>query len=138
MKIYSEFGRCVMLAKEAIHFNFLPPYALSKVMKGTLKYSFSVSRCLSLFITYYYSVQGFPYWGRGIAGNPPSYDFFWIPPPPPLPKPMPSHEVPPPRKNEACPSPPSHLENTPHWNMKHPYPLLIPRKSTINNNLKYS
>ena len=65
-----------MLAKEAIHFNFLPPYGLSKVMKGTLKYSFSVSRCLSLFITYYYSVQGFPYWGRGIGGNPPSYDFF--------------------------------------------------------------
>ena len=70
-----------MLAKEAIHFSFLSSYALSKVIKGNL-YSFSVSRCLSLFITYYYSVQGFPYWGRGIGGNLPIVRFFFEPPAP--------------------------------------------------------
>ena len=52
------FDRYKVLAKKAIHFNFLPPYALSEVIKGTLKYLFSVFRCLSLFITCYYSVVG--------------------------------------------------------------------------------
>ena len=52
------FDRYKILAKEAIHFNFLQPYALPEVVKGTFKYLFSVFRCLSLFITCYCSVVG--------------------------------------------------------------------------------
>ena len=46
LKIYSAFGRYIMTTKEATYFNFHLPCFI----KGTLKYSFSVSRCLSLFI----------------------------------------------------------------------------------------
>ena len=54
IEIYSKFGRYIMLAKDATYFNFLLPYALSEVIKGILKYSFSLSRCRSLFIACYY------------------------------------------------------------------------------------
>ena len=57
-KIYSKFGRYKMPAKEAIQFNFLLPHALSEMIKGTLKYSFSVPRFSLLFITCYFSVLG--------------------------------------------------------------------------------
>ena len=141
MKIYSKFGRCVMLAKEAIHFNFLPPYvppyALSNVIKGTWKYS-----CIHLVF-----LDAFPYllhvttqcrvshsgggaWGR----QPPILRFFLTLL---LPKPMPPMGCLLHLKMKLAP-PPSETPPPPDWNMKHPYPLLIPRKSTINNNLKSS
>ena len=47
-----------MPAKEAIQFNFLQPHALSEMIKGTLKYSFSVPRFSLLFIACYFSVLG--------------------------------------------------------------------------------
>ena len=42
-----------MFVKEAVHFSFL---CFIRSDKGTLKYSFSISRCFSLFITCYYSL----------------------------------------------------------------------------------
>ena len=45
-----------MFAKEAVHFSFL---CFIRSDKGTLKYSFSISRCFSLFISCYYSLLGY-------------------------------------------------------------------------------
>ena len=65
------------------------------------------------------------------VGGPLSYDFFQPPPPTKTNAP---HGVPPPLKNEA---PPSEKQPLP---LKHetPFHKMIPRKSTINNNLNSS
>ena len=53
---FAKFGRYIMFAKEAVHFSFL---CFIRSDKGTLKYSFSISRCFSLFILCYYSLLGY-------------------------------------------------------------------------------
>ena len=69
-------------------------------------------------------------WG-GAPAPPPSYDIFR----PPLPKPMASPIDAPPLKNES-----PHLKNNPPPPLKYetPFHEMIPRKSTINKNLKSS